>query len=399
MDFATPDSMKPILDRARGFVQDEVIPRELAVLRAGFRAAEPELQGLRTKVKTLGMWAPQAPRELGGMGLSLLEHALLSESLGRSPLGHYVFGCQAPDAGNMEILHLHGSSEQRERYLVPLVAGKIRSCFAMTEPDRAGSNPTLLACRAEKDGGDYVLRGRKWFASAADGAAFAIVMAVTDPLARPHGRATQIIVPAETVGFRLVRNIPLMGQPGEGFLSHGEIELDGCRVPQTNRLGAEGSGFAIAQERLGPGRIHHCMRFIGIAERAFDLMCGRARTRLVDEGQSLADKDIVKTWIAESRARIDAARLLVLRTAWRIDREGQAATRTDVHLIKFHVADVMLEVVDRAIQVHGALGLTDDSVLSWFYAHERGARIYDGPDEVHKLAAARNILGGPRRGR
>ncbi|MFN7974951.1 MAG: acyl-CoA dehydrogenase family protein [Acidobacteriota bacterium] len=393
MDFAIPEALEPVLERARLFVDDELIPRELDLLRAGFRAAEPELERLRVRVRELSLWAPQVPMELGGMGLTLLEHGLVSEILGRSPFGHYVFGCQAPDAGNVEILRLHGTEDQKARFLDPLAAGRIRSSFAMTEPDSAGSNPTLLACRAEKDGGDYVISGRKWFASAADGAAFAIVMAVTDPAAPPHRRATQIVVPSGTPGMRLVRNVPVMGDPGEGYMSHGEIAFDACRVPQESRLGPEGQGFAIAQERLGPGRIHHCMRWIGIAERAFDMMRARAHARRIEAGEALAGKDIVKAWIAECRARIDAARLLVLRAAWRIDRQGQEATRTDVSLIKFHVAEVMLEVVDRAVQVHGALGLTGDTVLSWFYAHERAARIYDGPDEIHKLAAGRRLLG------
>ncbi|RMH38495.1 MAG: acyl-CoA dehydrogenase, partial [Deltaproteobacteria bacterium] len=243
-----------------------------------------------------------------------------------------------------------------------------------------------------KDGDDYVITGRKWFTTAADGAAFAIVMAVTDPDAPPHRRATQIIVPTDAPGFRLVRNIPIMGHAGEGWASHGEIEYDHVRVPQTNRLGEEGAGFAIAQERLGPGRIHHCMRWLGICKRAFDLMCRRAATRDVGDGKTLATKQIVQAWIAECRAKMVAARWAVLACAWRIDREGFYAAREEVSLIKFYVADVLSEVIDRAVQVHGALGLTDDTPLGHYYAHERGAHIYDGPDEVHKIVVARRIL-------
>jgi alkylation response protein AidB-like acyl-CoA dehydrogenase len=237
-----------------------------------------------------------------------------------------------------------------------------------------------------------VISGRKWFASGADGARYAIVMAVTDPAAAPHARASLFIVPTATAGFRLVRNIPVMAHAGEGWLSHGELELAGCRVPETSRLGPEGAGFRLAQERLGPGRIHHCMRWIGICERAFELMCARAATRRIDGAAVLADKQIAQTWIAECRARIDAARLMVLRAAWTIEREGFAAARDQVSLVKFFTAETLSEVVDRAIQLHGALGVTSDTPLAFYYAHERAARIYDGPDEVHKLVVARRIL-------
>jgi acyl-CoA dehydrogenase len=249
-----------------------------------------------------------------------------------------------------------------------------------------------MSTLARRDGDDYVIDGHKWFTSAADGASFAIVMAVTDPGAAPHLRASQIIVPTDTPGFELVRNIPIMGHAGESYASHAEIRYHGCRVPRSNLLGDEGAGFFIAQERLGPGRIHHCMRWIGICERAFDLMCRRAASRDLGAGKLLGTRQIVQAWIAECRARIDAARLLVLDAAWKIDQHGFYAAREAVSLIKFHVAEVMMEVVDRAIQVHGALGITDDTILAYYYAHERGARIYDGPDEVHKVVVARRIL-------
>ena len=326
------------------------------------------------------------------MGLSVLEHGLLSEVLGRCPFGHYVFGCQAPDAGNLEILYSYGTKEQKERWLGPLSKGEIRSCFSMTEPDTAGSNPTQLACQAVADGDDYVINGHKWFTTGADGAAFAIVMAVTNPDAPRHGRASQIIVPTDTPGFELVRNIPIMGHAGSGWASHAEIKYNDCRVPKRNILGSEGAGFLIAQERLGPGRIHHCMRWVGICERVFDEMCKRAVTRKLDEGKTLAHKQIIQGWIAEARAEINAARLMVLDAAWRIDSVGFAEARVEISLIKFYVADVMMRLLDRAIQVHGALGVTSDTVISWYWVHERGSRIYDGPDEVHKVSAARRIL-------
>ena len=392
IDFEPSASTRSLLERIDRFLQDELLPAEPQLLNRPFPAVEGALGKLRERVRALGLWAPQSPADIGGLGLGLLDHALVSERLGTTPLGHYVFGCQAPDAGNLEILHRHATPEQRERFLAPLARGAVRSCFAMTEPDTAGSNPTLLACSARREGESYVIDGRKWFASGADGSAFAIVMAVTDPAGEARKRATMIIVPTGTPGYELVRNVPLFGHGGEGYFSHGEVLFTGCRVPAANRLGAEGAGFAIGQERLGPGRIHHCMRWIGICERAFDLMCRRALSRQIDAQETLARKAIVQAWIAECRARIDAARLLVLQTAWRLDREGFDAAAVEVSLCKFHVAEVMTEVVDRALQVHGALGLTSDTVLAYFYTHERGARIYDGPDEVHKLAAARRIL-------
>jgi alkylation response protein AidB-like acyl-CoA dehydrogenase len=293
----------------------------------------------------------------------------------------------------MELLLHHGSPGQRERWLRPLVAGELRSCFALTEPDFPGSNPVWLGTAARRDGDGWVLDGRKWFASSADGAAFAVVAAVTDPEAeRPHARASLFLVPTDTPGFEVVQNLPVMGERGAGWMSHAEVRLSGVRVPADSLVGRRGAGFALAQERLGPGRIHHCMRWIGICERAFDLLCGRAATRRLAPGEALGERQLAQAWIAESRAEIDAARLLVLATAWRIDREGARAARDEVSLIKFHVAGVLQAVLDRAIQAHGALGLTDATPLAYWWRHERGARIYDGPDEVHKTAVARRIL-------
>jgi alkylation response protein AidB-like acyl-CoA dehydrogenase len=392
MDFATPERMRPILERARGLVEQQIIPREAEVLERGWVASAPVLAELRAQVRAAGLWGPQMPAELGGMGLSVLEHGLMSEVLGRTPLGHYAFGCQAPDAGNLEILHKFGTAEQKARWLEPLARGEIRSCFSMTEPDAAGSNPVVLNTTAVVDGDHFVIDGRKWFTSAADGAAFAIVMAVTDPDASPHKRASQIIVPTDTPGFRLVRNIPIMGDAGAGWASHGEIAYERCRVPVANLLGGRGEGFTIAQERLGPGRIHHCMRWLGICERAFDLLCRRAATRDMGDGSVLGTRQIVQAWIAELRARITSARLMVLECAWKIDAGGFSGSREEVSLIKFHTADVLMDVLDRAIQVHGALGITSDTVLAHWYVHERGAPIYDGPDEVHKMVVARRIL-------
>jgi len=384
--------LQDLLTSVRAFVRAELIPLELDLITQGFSAVEPALREKRQQVKALGLWLPQVPRDLGGLGLSLFEHGLVSQELGQTPIGHYVFNCQAPDSGNMEILIEHATPAQRERFLMPLLAGDIRSCFAMTEPEHAGSNPTLLSTSAVADGDDYVINGHKWFTSAADGAAFAIVMAITHPQAERHSRASQIIVPLSTPGVTRVRNIPVMGEAGSGWASHAELRFTDVRVPQTNRLGPEGQGFAIAQNRLGPGRIHHCMRWLGICERAFELMCRHAVRRELAPGRTLADQQTLQTWVAESRAEINAARLLVLDTARQIDARGQYAARDEVSLIKFYVAGVLQRVLDRALQAHGGLGMTDDTPLAYWYRHERAARIYDGADEVHQASVARRIL-------
>lgn len=393
MAVAANERIEMLLDLVRAFMQAEVYPLEPALLRDGFRALLPTLTDKRRQVKDRGLWAPHLPPALGGLGLALPHFARVSEILGTSPLGHYLFNCQAPDIGNMELLLAHGTPEQHERYLQPLARGEIRSCFAMTEPENPGSNPVWLSTTAVKDGAAYVINGHKWFTSSADGANFAIVMAVTNPDASSrHQRASQIIVPIDTPGFRIVRNISIMGETGDDYLSHAEVMLEDCRVPQTHLLGAEGQGFALAQARLGPGRIHHCMRWIGICERAFDLMCRRAATRELAPGKVLATRQTIQHWIAESRAEINAARLMVLDAADKMEREGSHATRIEISTIKFFVANVLQRVIDRAIQVHGALGITDDTLLSFWYRHERGARIYDGADEVHKTVVAREIM-------
>ncbi len=392
MDFAISEKMQTVIGMIDEFVARELVPLEPLLLQGRFEELEPEVARRRRMVKQMELWAPNHPAEYGGMGLDLVDHALVSEALGRSPLGHYVFGCQAPDAGNAEILHLHGTAAQKQQYLQPLVDGRIRSCFSMTEVDMPGSNPTMLATTAVKEGSDYVIDGQKWYTTSSDGAAFAIVMAVTNPEAPPYLRASMIIVPTDAPGFNQARIIPVMGEAGRGYFSHGEILYQSCRVPQANLLGSEGHGFIIAQERLGPGRIHHCMRWIGICNRAFDLMCRRAAAREIAPGRVLATKQIVQAWIAESAAAIQAARLAVLHAAWKMEQAGHKAARTEISLIKFQVANTMMAVIDRALQVHGGLGMTDDTILAFFYRHERAARIYDGADEVHKISVAKQLL-------
>jgi acyl-CoA dehydrogenase len=381
-----------VVARTRAFVDRRLIPLEPQLLAKGWMALLPELRAVREEVKAAKLWAPFLPEANGGLGLTLLEYAYVSEALGRSLLGHWCFNCQAPDVGNMELLISHGTPGQKERFLAPLARGEIRSCFGMTEPEHAGSNPVWMSTRARADGDDYVIDGHKWFTTGADGAAFCIVMAVTDPDAPLHGRASQILVPTDTPGFRIVRNIPVMGEAGADHPSHSEVVLEGVRVPRSNLLGPEGAGFLLAQERLGPGRIHHCMRWIGICDRVFGLMCDRAATRELSPGKPLGTQQQVQFWIAESRAEIHAARLLVVDCAERIDATSAHEAREHVSMIKFHVAGVLNQVLDRALQIHGALGMTDDTPIATWWRHERAARIYDGPDEVHKASLAKRIL-------
>ncbi len=393
MDFKVSEKTQVVLEMINEFIENELLPLEVEFMNKEFHEMVPALEEKRQMVRRMELWAPNHPKELGGMGLNLVDHGLISEALGYSPLGHYVFGCQAPDAGNIEILHLHGTEEQKQRYLEPLVEGKIRSCFSMTEVDMPGSNPLMLETTAVKDGDDYVINGHKWYTSAAEGSEFAIVMAVTNPEAPIYLRASMIIVPTNTPGFNLVRNIPVMGHSGSDYASHGEILYQGCRVPQGNLLGGEGLGFVIAQDRLGPGRIHHCMRWLGICKRSFEMMCKRAKERVISpEGKPLSTRQTIQNWIAESAAEMKAAKLMTLHAAWQIDNVGAKEARDDISIIKFVVANTMQRVVDKALQVHGGLGMTDDTILAYYYRHERAARIYDGADEVHKSSVAKRIL-------
>ena len=392
MDFTVSEKMQTILGMIKEFVQKELIPLEPEFLTKSFSEMIPVLEEKRQMVRQMELWAPLHPTEFGGMGLNLMESALVFEALGETPLGLYTFGCQAPDAGNIEILHQFGTDEQKEKYVRPLIEGKIRSCFSMTEVDLPGSNPVMMDTTAVKDGDDYVINGHKWYTSAADGAEIAIVMAVTNPDAGPYLKASMIIVPTDTPGFNLVRNIPVMGHAGEDYFSHAEILYQNCRVPQKNLLGPEGHGFVIAQERLGPGRIHHCMRWIGICNRVFDLMVARARDRIIAPDRKLATKQIIQSWIAECAADIQAARLMVLHAAWMIETVGKKEARKEISLIKFVVPNIMQNVIDRALQVHGGLGMTDDTIIAFFYRHERAGRIFDGADEVHKVSSAKRIL-------
>jgi alkylation response protein AidB-like acyl-CoA dehydrogenase len=387
-ELAPPQGLEELRARYRAFMEERVYPAEPALAREDDEA-QATIEELRAEAKAAGLWAPHLPPEAGGTGQGFLVYAYLNEEIGRSAWAQLVFNCQAPDAGNGEILHLFGTEEQKERWLRPLVAGEVRSFFSMTEPDVSGSDPTGLRTRAVRDGDEWVIDGHKWFSSGAEGAAFAIVMAVTDPDAPPHGRASQIIVPADAAGVELVRPISLFGHAGKGWSTHCEVRYAGVRVPVANTLGGVGDGFRIAQKRLGPGRIHHVMRWLGQMQRAFDLMCRRALEREAF-GSPLADKQTVQNWIADSAAEIQACRLLTLDAAHKIDAGDEA--RVEISLIKFYASRVLGDVIDRAIQVHGALGLTDDTPLASMYVLARGGRIYDGPDEVHRMVVSRRIL-------
>jgi acyl-CoA dehydrogenase len=376
------------LEQVRTFMAERVLPNEQAIEKQD-EAGEQLLAQLQDEVRELGLWAPHVPPEAGGSGTGFLDYAYLNEHIGRSMFGQLVFGCQAPDAGNAEILHMFGTDEQKERWLHPLVSGQIRSFFSMTEPEVPGSDPTTLRTRAVRDGDDWLIDGHKWFSSSAEGAAFGIVMAVTDPDADPHARATQIIVPADTAGVEIVKPIVVMGHAGKGWTTHCEVRYTNVRVPVSNTLGAEGAGFLIAQKRLGPGRIHHVMRWLGQMQRAFDLMCEYSLQRKTSTGP-LADKQTIQNWIADSYAEIQACRFMTLDAAHKIDAGDEA--RVEVSAIKFYAANVLNDVIDRAVQVHGARGLTDETPLANMLMQARAGRIYDGPDEVHRQVVAKRIL-------
>src|ERR687898_1510212 len=374
--------------QVRAFMEEHVYPNEAALARED-ESSDALIAELRAKAKAAGIWAPHLPEEAGGSGSGFMEYALLNEEIGRSTWAQLVFNCQAPDAGNGEILHLFGTDEQKERFLRPLVDGTARSFFSMTEPEVSGADPTDLRTTAVLVDDEWVIDGHKWFSSSAEGAAFGIVMAVTDPDAPSHRRMSQILVPAEAPGFEVVRPIPVLGHRGRGWTTHCEVRYTGVRVPRENLLGEPGDGFRIAQKRLGPGRIHHVMRWLGQMQRAFELMCAYALER-EDGGVPLADKQTIQNWIADSAAGIHACRLMTLDAARKIDDGDEA--RVEVSVIKFFAAQVLHDVIDRAIQVHGARGLTDETPLAGMYANARAARIYDGPDEVHRMVVSRRIL-------
>jgi acyl-CoA dehydrogenase len=398
VDFALSSTAQDYVKRLEDFMDSHIYPAEPAYARqrAEMLAAgqgdevPPVIQDLKRQARTAGLWNLFLPDI---SGLTNVDYAHLAEIMGRSPhLAPEATNCAAPDTGNMEVLHMFGTAEQKERWLQPLLEGEIRSAFAMTEPDVASSDATNISTSVARDGDEYVINGRKWWTSgAADPrCAFFILMGKTDPTAPAHRQQSQILVPRDAPGVTVVRNLPVFGYLDQH--GHCEVLFENVRVPVTNLIGEEGGGFAIAQARLGPGRIHHCMRAIGMAERALELMCQRAVSRTAF-GRTLAEQGVVREQIAESRMEIEQARLLTLKTAWLIDNVGAKGARTEIAAIKVIAPRIVCDILDRAIQVHGGAGVSDDFPLASMYAHARTLRIADGPDAVHLRSVARMELG------
>jgi acyl-CoA dehydrogenase len=396
MDFEPSQRCSEFKERVSAFMDEHVYPAEEVYERQLRESGDPHhqpavMEELKLRAHEAGLWNMFLPDEEHGAGLSNSDYAPLAEILGRSPIASEACNCSAPDTGNMEVLHQFGTPEQKDRWLTPLLEGEIRSAFAMTEPDVASSDATNVALSIERDVDEYVLNGRKWWITNVfhPHCRIMIVMGKTQPDAPTYTQQSQILVPLDTPGVTVVRNLPVFGYTDQD--GHGEIEFKDARVPVTNVISKEGDGFMIAQARLGPGRIHHCMRAIGAAERALEMMCTRAVSR-VTFGQPLAMRGNIQDWIAESRIEIDMARLLTLKAAWMMDTVGNRHARTEIAAIKVAAPNVALKVLDRAIQVHGGGGVSDDFGLASAYAHLRTLRLADGPDEVHKLSIARRVL-------
>ncbi|NNG37797.1 acyl-CoA dehydrogenase [Flexivirga sp. ID2601S] len=399
MDFGYDEKTEELRGRVRAFLDDEVTPAEPVFDEQ--LAAQPDpwawstvpvLEELKDKAKSQGLWNLFLPGDKGA-GLTNLQYAPLAEILGRSTLASATMNCAAPDTGNMEVLNEFGTPEQQEQWLKPLLAGEIRSSFAMTEPDVASSDATNIGTRIERDGDEYVINGRKWWITGAmdPNAKIFIVMGKTDPSAERHRQQSQILVPRDTPGLTIKRGMTVYGYDDADHGGHAELEFTDVRVPASNLIGDEGSGFAIAQARLGPGRIHHCMRSIGLAEKAIELMCERADGRTAF-GRPLSEQGVIRNWIAESRVKLEQLRLLVLKTAWLMDTVGNKGAHTEIQAIKIATPETVQWILDKAIQTHGAGGLSQDFPLARAYAGIRTLRFADGPDEVHKASLARREL-------
>jgi acyl-CoA dehydrogenase len=383
-DFTTDPDYAGKLAWADRFVRAEVLPLE--TLDLDRHELSKRTAPLKQQVKEAGLWACHLGPELGGQGYGQVKLALLHETIGISRLAPPIFGNQAPDSGNAEILAAYGTQEQKDRYLGPLLAGELSSTFSLTEPG-AGADPTLISSRGRLDGADWVIDGHKWFASNAAFADFVLVVVKTEPDAPRHQQFSMLLVPGGTPGMQVIGETSLMGLDGV----HAQILFNDCRVPRENLLGERGGAFLIAQRRLGPGRIHHVMRWLGQCRRAFDMLCERAVSREV-QGGLLAGKQTIQNWIADSYAEMQALRLMTIHAAWVIDQDGVSAARTDIAAIKYYGATILHNVIDRAIQIHGALGVSSDLPLEYMYRWARAARIYDGPDEVHRVTVARRVL-------
>ncbi len=395
-DFSTEPEFEAQLAWMRSFVREEIMPVE--TLRLTHAQLREFIKPLQAQVKERGLWAAHLPPELGGMGFGQVRLGLMHEILGQTPYGPVVFGNNAPDSGNAELLaagmEMTGRHDIRERWLEPLLQGTMRSGFSMTEPNTAGSDPRLLKTLAVKDGDEWVINGRKWYTTNGSVADILIVMAVTNPDVHPYQGSSMFVVPVTTPGVTIVRDVGAMDDPEVifgRFGNHAEITYQDVRVPADHLIGPEGSGFLLAQTRLGPGRIHHCMRWLGQSQRAFDMMCERALSRYT-HGSYLAEKQTIQNWIADSRAEMHAARLMTLHAAWKMDQVGASASRDEIAMIKYYGATVLHNVIDRAIQTYGSLGYSADMPLEAMYRAARAARIYDGPDEVHRQTVARHAL-------
>jgi acyl-CoA dehydrogenase len=388
MDFSIPDHVQELTRRVRHFVDNEVIPLESVAEDHRDGLTPDALGALRAKARTAGLWCPQLPQELGGLGLSLQEIVPVFEAAGRSLLGPLALNCSAPDEGNMHLLHLFAKAEQAERYLKPLVAGAIRSAFAMTEPaPGAGSDPTMLKTRAVRAGDDWIINGHKWFASGADGAAFLIIMAVTNPDVPTHKGATLFLSPTDTQGIELVRRVPIMGANDLG--GHCEIKFHDLRLPHSAILGEEGQGFALTQKRLGPARLTHCMRWTGIAQRALEIATQYACEREAF-GSTLSGHQSIQWMLVDSAMELHAGRLMIQQAAWLLAQGNEA--RQETSMCKVFVAETVNRVLDRAIQICGAKGISRDLPLSRWYEAARAFRIYDGASEVHRMVIARQVV-------
>ncbi len=390
-DFSTEPEFEAKLAWMRDLVREEILPLE--TLDLDWVTYRKAIAPLQERVKERGLWAAHLEPELGGQGLGQVHLALMHEILGATDYAPPVFGNQAPDSGNSELIAVAGDEEQKKRWLEPLLAGELLSAFTMTE-EGTGSDPTQLRTAAVLDGGEWVVDGTKWFISNADKADFHIVMALTDPEAEKHRRMSMIIVPSDAAGIT-VRDLGVMNDPDarNPIHTHSEVIFEGVRVPAANLLGERGGAFALAQARLGPGRIHHAMRWLGVSRRAFDMMCERAVSKSV-HGSTLADKQTIQNWVADSRAEMEATRMMTLHAAWKLDQVGAKEARNEIAMIKYHGPTVMYNVLDRAIQVHGSLGFSCDLPLEEMYRYARASRIYDGPDEVHREGVARRTLRG-----
>ncbi len=402
MDFGLDERTRELQGAVLAFLDEQVYPAE-ATLAAQVRERDgdpvlrwsrpPVVEELKAEARRRGLWNLFLPGEHGA-GLTNLQYAPLAELSGRSPLlAPEAMNCAAPDTGNMEVLAMFGTPEQQRQWLVPLLEGRIRSAFCMTEPDVASSDATNIATRIERDGDEYVITGRKWWSTGAmnPNCRIFVVMGLTDPQAPRHRRQSMVLVPRDTPGVHVVRGLTVFGADDAGHGGHAEVAFEAVRVPVSNVLAGEGEGFAIAQARLGPGRIHHCMRLLGAAERAIELMCRRASSRQTF-GRPIADHGVVQHWIAQARVRVEQARLLVLKTAWLMDTVGNQGAHTEIQAIKIGVPQTVEWVLDKAIQTHGAAGVSDDTPLAALWASARTLRLADGPDEVHERSLARAEL-------